>query len=359
MRLVGVSRDDQRGQASVETVITAGTILMFLPAIVAMFEYAELRQWVNEVSRYAAWERSVWADRDEGRWNKSDRVSEADRAVHRSDRKIAKQAMIRVGDTRWQVMQEGSEKEASELVREQFELPDTVAWAADQKSSDSPTLLASKPDASRTFARQQQTAPERSTVMSFLANNGADINLGRIKDKFNLKLGDQAMAKIKVQVQVKDLFADGAIDADPLNSTENMGSEPLGGGGGTFTMASTSALHANAWSPQNEDVFRSKVHSLDTKQLVEVGAGLASLGMAPAANYGKAPMDSDSESAFDRLAKFGPVAGQINAMWPEMHQDSADVPFNRAKLYGYGSIPGMAGPSDAYSELDPTFADQR
>ncbi|MDZ7787376.1 MAG: hypothetical protein U5K73_04340 [Halofilum sp. (in: g-proteobacteria)] len=349
-----------RGQASVETVIAAATILMFLPGIVAMFRYAEIQQWLDQVGRYVAWERSVWSDRDEEPWNAEDGVDEADLTITRTDSEIARHALLRVGENRRQLMLDGTDGEAQALVESEFEVPEFVNWSDAKKSASDPSMFAAQVRPDATFARQEMTEPDRWTVMDPLATRGEMINLGALNETMNLQLSDQNLAAVTIRVQVKNLFSPGRIDANPLDGEEMMGGDPLGEElGATMTMSTTTALQTNPWSPKNEDVFQKKVHNLDALGLVKVAAGMASLGMAAGANYavGEAPLDDTGKQAVDRWSNFAPFVGQINAMWPSLDQNSADIPFNRVRLYDYDDFPGLNGPMDVYGNYDPIVAE--
>jgi len=328
------------GQASVETVIASATILMFLPAIAAMFQYAEVRQWLDQVARYVVWERSVWAEPTDGRWNLSDGVDEADRIITRDDQTIARQAMARVGTNRREVMKKTSAAEVQSVVREQFALPGLMGWSNDKRATGRQSMFV---DRSARVASQVSTdlsmgSPERSAVINTLATGKADIELGAVEQKLGLQLSDQTTAQADLSVDLVNLFSSGPIDSNPLDYDEMMGKNPLGQAAGeTIELTTSAALHTNPWSPKNEDVFRQKVHNLDAKKLVQIGAGLASLGLAPGLDAAQAPLNDDAQAQLDNWMNFAPFTGAINKMPPELHQNSADIPFNRVQLYDFQS----------------------
>lgn len=344
-----------------ETVIGAATVLMFLPAIVVMFRYIEIEQWLDGVGRYVTWERSVWADRAEAPWDRSTSVDEADRVITRSDADIARHALLRTGLTRRQLMVPGSEQDAGRTVERQFQIPALIGLDNAKRPHDDTSMFAGPVTSASIVGRQTMESPERSTLLRHLANRSTPIDLGVVKKSFSLEVSDRNMASVQVGVRLKNLFSDGAIDANALDGDQMMGNDALGRGpAAPLTLTTRGALQTNTWSPRNEDVFARKVHNLDVLPIVELGATLASLGRAPAANASLAPLDGRSRLSFDRWTNFAPVIGQVTDMWPRLTQNTSKIPFNRVKIYDYDAVAGVSGPQDAFpSGLNDVFLDGR
>lgn len=362
MTIVNSQTTKHDGQATVETLISVGTIMMFLPAIIAFFNYVEIQQWTDQVARYTAWERSVWEDPD-APWDLGEGVSASDRGVQRTDAEIARQAMLRVGLSRRQLMREGDDTEAQRVVTEQFPLQSFVRWSSD-KETTSGSMFVDPPTPGSVVADLNMQNPDRTSRLRFITSSpDRSINLGLMTfGNVRTETSDTNTADVLIQANVRNLFSAGGLSSNPVDGEDVMGNNPLGESAGTdMAVTATAGLHTNPWSPQNEDVAQRKIQNLSVTQYTKVAAGIASLGLSSATDAALPDeMSAGPDGGFDRNALSSvlsvvPILGQIEQMTPTLESPTAFVPFNRLKIYAPGSNPHFNGDEDTFGEDSQIF----
>lgn len=360
MTMLTSRNNNERGQATIETVISVGTIMMFLPAIIAFFSYVEIQQWTDQVARYTAWERSVWEDPD-APWDLGDGVSGSDRGVQRTDAEIARQAMLRVGLTRRQLMRTGDDAEAQSVVAEQFPLHDFVRWSSD-KQTTSGSMFVDPPTPGSVVADLNMENPERTSRLRFLTSKpGHSINLGLATfGNVRTETSDQNTANVLIEANLRNVFSPGGFSSNPVDGEDVFGNNPLGASAGSnMAVTATAGLHTNPWSPQNEDVAQRKIQNLSMTGYTKTAAAIASIGLSTAADEaigagfsGDGALD---RSALSSVLSVVPILGQIEQMTPTLDNPLSSIPFNRKKLYAPGSNPHFSGDEDTFGPDSQIF----
>ena len=351
----------QTGQATVETVISVGTIMMFLPAVIAFFNYAEIQQWMDQVARYTAWERSVWED-PESPWDVAEDISAADRGVQRTNTEIATHALLRVGNTRRQLMREGDGAEAERLVAEQFPLQDFVRWSGQKRQVANGSMFVDAPNPVNLVADQAMTRPERDSKLTFISDSDNNsINLGLMTfGNIRTESSDSNTADVLISATVMNVFSPGGFSENPVDGEDMFGNNPLGRSAGPeMEITATAGLHTNPWSPQNEDAAQRKLQNLSMTQYTRIAAGIASLGLSSATDAAiEAGMRDDTGIDRDTLSSILsiiPIFGQIEQMTPTLKDATSNIPFNRMKMYAPGSNPHFQGQEDTFGPDSQIF----
>ncbi len=119
--LVQRLRAHQRGQAMTETLIGMLVVGLMLTGAQHLWRYGELRQQVQNASRFAAWERTVWEPQD----NTTEKF-----AVHQADDSLARSVVLRQfsNPAAWRTYRTGLQADGTPSARSSGDAAERRGW---------------------------------------------------------------------------------------------------------------------------------------------------------------------------------------------------------------------------------------
>lgn len=242
----------QRGSALVETMILAGVFIPMLFGMALLGKYIDVKSATLEASRYAVWERTVWADAAGG-WHEGEN--------QKSEVRVAEEVNAFVMGHPSAVVDPGALSTANPLWvdRKQTKLlkgmPLTDEEGRTKIVSSSATVRSTEPPASGSLVNRFAFGPlpvdgigaASDSVGGRLGDLGSGCGVG-LDLRHGLNLGKNNFATSSVAVPVRNFLPP---DGPDLN------------------FRSTAAILSNSWTAPDAETFRRRVDNLTVDELVE------------------------------------------------------------------------------------------
>lgn len=267
-------RPIQRGQALVEMLIVAPLVIAVAAGIMAIAMYLQAKTTTVATARYSVWERSVWAD-PEHPWagDHSNQMGGSASTVMRSDSDIAIAGLAYTANPSLRIRSDRNMAVVAADDGSDHNNPDVLSWGGSMQSgyktmggSVGSFAQGAGPSGSAQSAWESLRSrfsheADRDSQDVYLASDSLqDFGVEPLADR-GLKLPQESVITATTSLALPNVFH-GFWSLGWLDFRDANGSSEI-------RIASNAALLTNAWAPKNEEVFRTKVHGLDVKPLLD------------------------------------------------------------------------------------------